>query len=151
PTSGAVSLRWASPAAGSTVSGNASFRLTGSAFRNVEIFWNGVMVARASVSSDSTTATASIETSQFANGTVTLTAHAWNSPPGTAFTSEADAGSLAVSVQNQNPGGGGGTPPGGDGAPDPGTSRVPAGYHLVFSDEFTGGGVDTGKWNTLAP
>jgi hypothetical protein len=40
---------------------------------------------------------------------------------------------------------------GNDGQPDPGTSYVPAGYNLVFSDEFTESSVDTGKWNTLAP
>ena len=29
-----------------------------------------------------------------------------------------------------------------------GGSGVPAGYRLVFSDEFNGGGVDSSKWNT---
>jgi beta-glucanase (GH16 family) len=40
---------------------------------------------------------------------------------------------------------------GNDGTPDPGTAYVPQGYTLKFSDEFAGGSLDTGKWNTLAP
>ena len=35
--------------------------------------------------------------------------------------------------------------------PDPGEAFVPAGYHLVFSDEFNGATLNTKKWNTLAP
>jgi beta-glucanase (GH16 family) len=35
--------------------------------------------------------------------------------------------------------------------PDPGSAYVPAGYHLVFNDEFDGSSLDTHKWNTLAP
>jgi Glycosyl hydrolases family 16/Fibronectin type III domain len=38
-----------------------------------------------------------------------------------------------------------------DGAPDPGTAYVPAGYKLVFSDEFNGDKIDATKWETLAP
>jgi beta-glucanase (GH16 family) len=37
------------------------------------------------------------------------------------------------------------------GAVDPKTRFVPAGYALVFSDEFTGGALDTSKWSTRAP
>ncbi|HEX2861552.1 MAG TPA: family 16 glycosylhydrolase [Lacunisphaera sp.] len=39
----------------------------------------------------------------------------------------------------------------GDGAPDPGTTFVPPGYKLVFSDEFDGRTLDTEKWEPLAP
>jgi beta-glucanase (GH16 family) len=39
----------------------------------------------------------------------------------------------------------------GGGTPDPGTTCVPAGYQLIFSDEFSSGSLDTSKWNTLAP
>ncbi len=37
------------------------------------------------------------------------------------------------------------------GALDPGTAYVPPGYHLAFSDEFSGAMLDTNKWNTVAP
>lgn len=37
------------------------------------------------------------------------------------------------------------------GATDPKSRYVPAGYVLVFSDEFTGGQLDTSKWSTRAP
>jgi hypothetical protein len=40
---------------------------------------------------------------------------------------------------------------GSDGAPDPGTTYVPTGYKLVFSDEFNGDTIDLTKWETLAP
>jgi hypothetical protein len=94
-----VALRWVPPA-NAQLSGTVEFRLTGQAFQNVEIFRNGGMIARAVVSADKTIATARIDTRQFPDGQLTLTAHAWNSPAGTAFTSEADAGPLTVSVQN---------------------------------------------------
>ncbi|MDF3064865.1 MAG: glycosyl hydrolase family protein [Polyangiaceae bacterium] len=37
------------------------------------------------------------------------------------------------------------------GATDPGRRYVPAGYRLIFSDEFTDGKLDTTKWSTRAP
>jgi len=37
------------------------------------------------------------------------------------------------------------------GASDPGVTLVPAGYRLVFSDEFSGNTLDRSKWNTLGP
>jgi len=37
------------------------------------------------------------------------------------------------------------------GSEDPGSSYVPAGYHLSFSDEFSDGKLDATKWNTRAP
>jgi beta-glucanase (GH16 family) len=105
PPTGAVTLRWASPAASATVKGTTDFKLTGTSLVNVEIFNAGKMLVRCAVSADRTTATASIDTTKLANGSVAFTAHAWNSPPGDgSFTSEADAGSLTVNVAN------GGTP-----------------------------------------
>jgi hypothetical protein len=75
--------------------------LAGQAFDNVEIFSaDGKKVALAVISPDKTSATATIDTTQFANGAVTLTAHAWDSPAGTAFTSDADAGALTLMVAN---------------------------------------------------
>jgi hypothetical protein len=95
-----VTLRWAQPAQNAQVSGIVAFRLIGQAFRNVEIFRNGAMLSRAQVSSDATTATASIDTKQFPNGAVMLTAHGWNSTPGQPFSSDADAGQLILNVNN---------------------------------------------------
>jgi hypothetical protein len=95
-----VALSWNQPASGAQISGNATLHLIGQAFENVEIFRNGTMIARAVVAADKTSATATIDTTQFANGPLTLTAHAWNSPPGAAFTSDADAGALTLTVQN---------------------------------------------------
>jgi beta-glucanase (GH16 family) len=40
---------------------------------------------------------------------------------------------------------------GSDGMADPGPAYVPAGYKLVFSDEFDGPTIDLKKWETLAP
>jgi hypothetical protein len=95
-----VVARWAAPAAGATLSGTVAFRIEGQAFQNVEIFRNGALLVRAAVAADRKSATASIDTKQFANGQVTLTAHAWNSPPGTQYTSDADAGPLTVTINN---------------------------------------------------
>jgi hypothetical protein len=96
----AVVLAWSTPSANATVSGTQTLKLTGQAFKNVEIFSGGVKVASAAVSSDSTSATAVVDTTQFANGAVTLTAHAWDSAAGATFTSEADAGALGLVVAN---------------------------------------------------
>jgi beta-glucanase (GH16 family) len=48
---------------------------------------------------------------------------------------------------NVNTGGAAAQPVNDDPAPTRGSS-VPAGYSLVFSDEFNGGSVDSSKWNT---
>lgn len=98
-----VVLNWAEPVSMQTVSNTLTVRLAGQAFRNVEIFHSGRMVARAAVSVDMTTATASIDTRQFPDGALALTAHAWNSLPGAAFTSDADAGTLNLVVANTAP------------------------------------------------
>jgi len=74
--------------------------LTGQGFKNVEIFSGGTVVATATVASDQTSAIAAIDTTTFTDGAVALTAHAWDSAAGTAFTSDADAGTLALVVSN---------------------------------------------------
>ena len=99
-TPSAIKLSWASPAANTRVSGMQTVALSGQAFKNVEIFSGGIKIATATVSSDLTTATATIDTTKLANGTGSLTAHAWDSAAGTAFTSEADAGTLSLVVSN---------------------------------------------------
>lgn len=95
-----VSVRWAQPTASAFVSGKIQLRLTGQNFRNVEIFRDQIMIARAKVSADGNSATAVISTYQFVNGPVTLTAHAWNGSAGESFTSEADAGARRFTVKN---------------------------------------------------
>jgi hypothetical protein len=96
----AVSLKWSSPAPNTSIWGQTSFRLTGTGFKNVELFNNGRMISRATVSANSTVAIAAVDVSQLPNGPFTLTAHAWNSPAGQPFTSDADAGALTVVVNN---------------------------------------------------
>src|SRR5882757_7248927 len=66
-----VTLQWATPAANATVSGTVQLSLSGQAFKNVEIFRNGQMLVRATVSSDLKRATAALDSKQFANGAVT--------------------------------------------------------------------------------
>jgi Glycosyl hydrolase family 26 len=106
PEPQAVTLIWAQPAANATLTGTVELRLTGSAFQNVEIFQGSTMVARCTVSADRTSASASLDTTRFANGPLTLGARAWNSAPNTPFTSEADAGSRSFSVDNAGSSGG---------------------------------------------
>ena len=68
--------------------------------QGVELFRDGQILSRATVSADQTHATADIDTTQIANGALTLTAHAWNSAAGQPSTSDADAGPLTVTVNN---------------------------------------------------
>jgi hypothetical protein len=66
------------------------------------------MLVRATVASDHQSATATVDTTTIADGALTLTAHAWNTPPGDgSFTSDADAGSRSFTVANAASGGGG--------------------------------------------
>lgn len=90
-----VSVHWAQSAAAAPVSGSIRLQLGGEALETVDIFREGIKIASAKVSADGKSASARINTRQFANGTVTLTAHASNSEA-----SEADAGELQLSVSN---------------------------------------------------
>jgi hypothetical protein len=99
----AVGLAWSRPLPDATVGGDVQLTLQGQALRNVEVFQAGKMLVRATVSQDLKTASAVLDTRQFPDGVVTLSAHAWNSPAGTAFTSEGDAGSLRLMVRNAAP------------------------------------------------
>lgn len=101
PSALPVAVSWAAPLNGSVVSGKSlSLRLVGQAFVNVEIFSGGRMLVRTTVTADGKSATAVLDTTQFGNGPLTLNAHAWNSPAGTSFTSEADAGTISLLVSN---------------------------------------------------
>jgi hypothetical protein len=86
-----VAVKWEFPA-------QVQLSLSGLAFRNSEIFKDDSPIERATVSADAKTATASIDTRQFADGPLTLTVHAWDSAPATAFSSESDAGTLSLAV-----------------------------------------------------
>ncbi len=119
---GAVTLTWALPAPNAIVSGVTEFKLTGQNLVNVEIFLGGNLVARCSSSADLKTATASIDTTKLTNGAKTFSAHAWNSPAGTQFTREADAGPRTVVIQN-----GAGDPCAGQSCSGHGTCQVNAG------------------------
>lgn len=98
-TSPPVSVRWEQTSQ-QPVSKNIRLRLSGESMRNVEIFREGIRIARADVSDDGHSASALINTRQFPNGTVTLTAHAWNGSAGESSDSEADAGALQLTVAN---------------------------------------------------
>jgi len=100
---GSVKLKWVAPAAGATLSGTTTFQLSGQGFLNVEIFRNGTLLVRCTVSASHASATASVDTTQLPDGALTLTAHAWDSAPGQTFTSDADAGPLTVTVKNGAP------------------------------------------------
>jgi hypothetical protein len=95
-----VSVRWAQPGADAPVSDSIQLQLTGEALKNVEIFREGIRIADADVAADGKSATALINTRQFANGEVTLTARASDSEADEAATSEADAGALQLTVSN---------------------------------------------------
>jgi beta-glucanase (GH16 family) len=149
----AVALAWSTPA-GTTLQGKgAAVELVGQGLVNVEVFSGSTMVSRAVVAAGGQQARAVIDTAKLPTGPVTLTAHAWNSPQGTAtYTSEADAGSRTFTVA-----GAGTAPPTTRATTTTATTRppndapsptVPAGYDLVFSDEFNGPALDTSKWWT---
>jgi beta-glucanase (GH16 family) len=129
----AVVAQWAQPLSGAVASGTVQFRVVGKAFNNVEIFRDSVMLTRCVVSADRTSATANIDTAQFANGSVTLTAHAWDSAAGQPFSSDADAGPLTFTVSNATSG-----------------TANPVGWNrLIWSDEFdgaTGSKPNGSKW-----
>jgi beta-glucanase (GH16 family) len=162
---GPVTLAWATPP-GATLGGNApAVELTGQGFVNVEIFHGRTMIARAAIAGDGRSARANLDTARLPGGAVTLSAHAWNSPAGTSFTSEADAGARTFTVTNGSAPTtatttAGPAPSTATTRPAPTTARpappatnapspgVPSGYELVFSDEFNGAELDTSKWWT---
>ena len=95
-----VSVQWVEPAAGATLTGTARFRFSGHGFLNVEVKRDGATISYCTVSADRTSALCDVNTTQLPNGAITRTAHAWDSPPGTAFTHDADAGPRTFTVAN---------------------------------------------------
>ena len=131
PLDGAgVFVEWVSPADGSVVENPTSLVFRGRSMVNVEVFRNGQFVARATVDPSGSSAKATLERGVLADGPATLTAHAWNSPPGTPFTDDADAGARSFTIDNGR------------------VDTHPAGYTLVFSDEFEGTDLDRSRWCT---
>ena len=104
PTANPVTLAWAPGQDGGVVSGVIDLQLTGTGLVNVEVFCAAAsppMVSRAVVSEGGKSAVASLDTSKFPNDPLTLTAHAWNTPPGdNTFTGQADAGGLTLNPDN---------------------------------------------------
>jgi len=99
----AVSVQWVEPAANARLTGSMRFRFSGRGFLNVEIKHNGTTVSTCTVSADHTSATADVDTTRLPNGAVTLTAHAWDSPPGQPFVNDADAGPRTFTIANTTP------------------------------------------------
>ena len=96
---GQVVVEWATPD-GATLSGPAAPLVAyGQALVNVEFFRNGTLLARATVT-DAQLAVATIDTTRLADGPLTVSAHGWNSPPGTPYTSEDDAGARTFVIAN---------------------------------------------------
>lgn len=149
-----VSLSWSDPPT-KPVSGKVTLTLRGEHLVNVELFRDGKVLVRATVSADGKTARAEVDTRSLPDGSVELSAHAWDSPAGTRATSEADAGVLKLTVNN---GAGDTTPSDEQGADDDEEEQTPKpsaagdhhpdGYTLAFSDEFDGSELDRGSWCT---
>jgi beta-glucanase (GH16 family) len=86
---GIVSLAWNAPAEGLRVAGSVVLRLAGKGFKNVEVFIGGRMAMRCSITGAGTVATAILDTTKYPNGSLSLTAHAWDSLPGQPSVSDA--------------------------------------------------------------
>lgn len=123
-----VTLAWESPPQMSEATGTINFLLSGVSFKNVEVFRAGAMVVRAVIAADGKSASASFNTATLPNGQTLFTAHAWNSPPGTGYTSDADAGGLLLTLNNVNA-----PPPPPPPAPPPSPGPLPN-DHTLFGD-----------------
>jgi hypothetical protein len=141
PAPSPTTVQWFNPAGGATISGTTTLLFRGTSMVNVEVFRDGKFVTRATVSNAGQMAMATLDTSTLPKGSVTLTAHAWNSAAGKPFTSDGDAGSRSFVV------GGTAAPVQSTAAPVQGDTH-PAGYTLVLADEFDGGTLDRSRWCT---
>jgi beta-glucanase (GH16 family) len=128
-----------SPTARSAVRGNVPISGRAPGFVNV-VIWDAHYnrLAEVAPKPDGSFA-ANVDASPLAEGDTTWTVDAWDSPPGQPSQHSAQL-ALALSIQAAATTAG-----------DPGTTYVPAGYHLTFADEFSNGTLDTTKWNTAAP
>ncbi len=99
-TAAGVSVHWVEPAANASLSGTARFRFSGHGFLNVEVKRNGTTISPCTVSADHASAVCNVDTTRLPNGPLTLTAHAWDSPPSTAFVHDADAGPRSFTIAN---------------------------------------------------
>lgn len=156
-----VSLRWVQPAAQSVVRHVVGLELAGENLARVEIFRAGTSIGIATIIGTAV-ARFDLDTTKLPNGTLHLTAHAWNAQTSEAATADADAGPLSIEVANdpaQLP------PP----APRPRLATPPAvAPHeitsplgkrrvLAFDDDFNGVkngdafALDESKWNVADP
>jgi beta-glucanase (GH16 family) len=139
------------PDDGASVSGNVKVSGRAPGFLNVEV-WDAMHqnppLAQVKPDDDGRFEL-TVNTSGLAAGATTWTVYAWDSPPGEDFDHTQN---VPLSLTIGSTSSGSGAPSNGnDGTPDPGNAYVPAGYTLVFSDEFSGSSLDMQKWNTLGP
>ncbi|GAA5193412.1 hypothetical protein GCM10023322_55360 [Rugosimonospora acidiphila] len=127
PTSATrVTLRVAAPAQGSTVADTTRLSLTGTGLTTVRIYRLATPVATATVSANGTAASALIDTTQFRDGPLVLTAVAFGGRPALPRA----VLPLRMTVDNAH------------------ADHHPTGYQLVFHDEFAGTDLDRGTWCT---
>ena len=121
-----VTLDVAAPAQGATVHDTTEIAFTGAGLARVSVYRLTRLVATATVAADGATATAQLDTTQFGDGPLLLTAVGWGArdgrPKATAH--------LFLRVGNAH------------------ADQHPAGYRLLYRDEFAGTRLDRSKWCT---
>jgi beta-glucanase (GH16 family) len=128
-----VSLSFASPTRGSKANDTLDLSFTGTGLKSVMVYRLTQPVARATVSADGTSATATLDTTRFRDGPLALTAVAEGSGP-PFLRSTAFAGPLVLLVDNAT------------------ADHHLAGYRArVLDDEFSGTDLDRSIWCTRFP
>ncbi len=126
PPAPPVSIRVVAPSAGTVVSGTATVTFDGSGLASVTLYQSAQPVATATVSPDGTRATALVDTTVFRDGPVELTARG----SGAGRRGRQASTPVPLTVDNS--------------VADP----HPAGYSMVFDDEFSGTALDRSLWCT---
>ncbi|SDZ61994.1 Glycosyl hydrolases family 16 [Asanoa ishikariensis] len=121
-----VTLAVAAPTSGSTVHDTTELRFTGTNLATVRVYRLAHLVATATVTADGTAATSQVDTTAFRDGPVVLSALAW----GRGSLLPRASATLLVRVGNAT------------------ADQHPAGYKLVYGDEFAGRALDRDKWCT---
>jgi beta-glucanase (GH16 family) len=121
-----VRLAVAAPSRGSTVADTAQLDFTGANLTAVTIYRVARPIATATVTPDGTAAHALVDTTRFPDGPLLLTAVGRGGSAGR----QVAVAPMLVRVDNAH------------------ADRHPAGYRLVFRDEFGGAGLDRSKWCT---
>jgi beta-glucanase (GH16 family) len=117
-------LAWSAPAAKATVTGTVDLAFTGSRLAKVTVYSGAKVVARAEVASDGTGASAELDSRLLRDGRAALVA------VGTDSRGAKVVATRLVTVANRA------------------SSTAPAGYRLIFADEFGGSRLDRGAWCT---